>query len=141
MACSATSCGWGSMAIFQSGSGNGGNGNAPTVASDLTIGDSPADLKSSPVLVSFRLTDAESDPVDVAVVYESPSGGLQVPMLLVGNPSLTELASSPGGTVHTFTWDYAAQLTTGSSYVEGLGAAVTLVEGSGQARSPPFAVG
>jgi VCBS repeat protein len=139
----ATSCGLGGAGILSGGSGGGGggSGNAPPVVSDLVVGAGAPDLKTSPVQVSFKLTDAEGDPVGVVLAYLPASGGSPVPMTLVGNPSLSGLASSAAGVTHAFAWDFAAQLPSGASYVVGLNAIVRTASGSSQSLAGPFALG
>jgi hypothetical protein len=113
------SCGSGTLAIFGSGGGGGGGGNAPTVVSDVLVGADATDAKVSPLSFSFKLTDAESNPVDVDVLYTPPGGGTPVPLLLTGTTNLDDLATGPGGVVHVREWDFAAQVASGSAYAAG----------------------
>ena len=92
-----SACGSGTAAIVAGGGGGGGDKNAPTVVSDLVVGATPTDHKTSPVRLSFKLTDAESDVVAVTIGYELPGAGAVVPMLLKGSPSLSALSSGPSG--------------------------------------------
>ena len=134
------SCGSGTLAIL-GGSGGGGGGNAPTVVGDVLVGNGPADAKTSPVAFSFELTDAESNHASVDVFYEPPGGGAPVPVALSGGGSLDDLATSPSGVVHTFGWDFAAQVPTAGSYAQGYRLLVRTRSLSSSAESAVFAIG
>src|SRR5689334_13441596 len=102
----ASGCGGLTAALGALGGGGGGSGNSdtPTTVGDLVIGSDAQDAKVSPLTFSFRLTDAQSDPADVSVLYVPPSG-TPVPAVLAGNTSLSALATSPQGVVHTRQWN------------------------------------
>jgi hypothetical protein len=104
---------------------------SPTLVSDLEV----ALARSSPAVVSFVLTDAESDPADVECSYALD--GTWAPLLLLEGP-LRRLSTSPGGTRHAVRWDFASQL--GSGYREGLAVSVR-VAGGAQASREGVALG
>ncbi len=133
------SCGSGSLTIF--GGGGGGGGGSPTVVSDVLVGADATDAKTSPVTFTFRLTDADSNVVDVDVLYTPPGGGAPVPVLLTGNTNLDDLATSPAGVVHTRQWDFAAQLASAGAFAPGYRLTVRTRNLSSSADSAVFAVG
>src|SRR5688500_6246799 len=83
------------------GSGSGGSG-APPTATVAT----PAGSQRSVVPIDFTLSDAESSVVSIAVEFSANGGATYSPATpAFGNGPLTGLASSPGGTAHTFLWN------------------------------------
>jgi hypothetical protein len=133
-------CGSGTLAIF-GGGGGGGGGNAPPVVGDVLVGADPTDAKTSPVTFTFKITDAESSPVDIDVLYVPPGGGPPVPVLLAGNTNLDQLASSPAGVVHTRQWDFAPQVPSGGAYAPGYRLTVRTRNQGSSADSALFAIG
>jgi hypothetical protein len=94
------------------GSGGGGGGvGAPTgggfVVTQLTaFVNTPAGIRHSTTRIDFYLADNESDPVSILVQVSKDGGatwGTATPAF--GSTALTGLASSPGGTLHTFLWN------------------------------------
>jgi hypothetical protein len=134
-------CGGAIAALGAIGGGGGGHGgNTPTTIGDLSVGTDAADLKATPVSFSFRLTDAQSDPANIAVFYVPPSGS-PVAATLVGNTSLGGLATSPQGVVHVRQWDFASQLSSGAAYGADYRLIVQTVDGASSTESAPFDVG
>ena len=136
-----SACGSGTLSILGSGGGGGGGGGSPTVVGDVLVGADATDAKTSPVEFSFRLTDADSSVADVDVLYTPPGGGAPAAVLLTGNTVLDHLATSPTGVVHSFEWDFAAQLPTGGAYAPGYKLTVRTRNLSSSADSAVFAVG
>ncbi len=134
------SCGSGTLAIL-GGGGGGGGGNAPSVVSDVLVGADATDAKVSPVSFSFKLTDAESNPVDVDVLYTPPGGGASIPLLLTGSTNLDGLAAAPAGVVHVRQWDFAAQVASGGAYAPGYRITVRTRNLASSADSALFAIG
>jgi len=135
------SCGSGTLAIFGSIVGGDDGNHAPPLVSDVLVGADAADARTSPVSFSFRLTDAESNPIDVDVFYLPPGGGAEAPLVLTGNTDLDQLDSSPGGTVHVRVWDFGSQIASGDAYAPGYRIVVRSRAGTSRADSAPFAVG
>src|SRR5262245_60970566 len=106
-ACLASGCGAGVVGAVLSGlhkskGGGGTAANAPPTVSGITLS-----LKRSPGEISFVLTDPESDPLDVEILYSLGSGGGAVPVLMTGpDQDLHGLASSPSGVRHVVLWDF-----------------------------------
>jgi hypothetical protein len=69
----------------------------------------PAGTQSGLILVSYSLTDAESDPCSLQASF-SPDGGATFSPATPGpgGDGMSGLASSPGGTAHTFLWNSVA---------------------------------
>lgn len=139
--CFLGSCGSGTWAILGLGDDGGGGGNAPAVVGDLVVGSDAADARTSPVTIAFALTDTESDPADVDVLFLPPGGGDPVAAALVGDSSLDELATSPAGTVHTRQWEFASQVPTANAFAPGYRILVRTRAGSSIALSNVFDVG
>src|SRR5262245_37669054 len=80
-----SSCGAGTAALVGLLSRKGASkaASAPTVVSDVHPVQGPVGFKTSPLSFSFRLTDAESDPADVEVLYLLP-GESPVLVLVAG---------------------------------------------------------
>jgi len=91
------------------GGGGGGTGGSlpppppgPPVAAVAT----PVGPQHSTVAIDYTLYDAESDPVTIAAAFSTDGGITFSPALpAFGNGSLSGLATSPGGTLHTFLWN------------------------------------
>jgi len=109
--------------------------NAAAQVSDVRF---VGDTTVSPVELEFELTDPESDPVDVAIQV-SVDGGAPVGALLVGNTSLTGLATSPVGVVHRREWDYASQF--GAGRIDQVVLSLSIEGGPSSAASVPETVG
>jgi FG-GAP-like repeat len=133
-------CGSGPGLAFFGLGGSGGSGSAPspTLVSDAQVVSS---TRVSPVSFSFRLSDQDSDAATVTVWYTPPGNGPTAPALLVGAPSLTGMATAPGGVVHVLQWDFAAQLPSGDGYAQGTRLAIRLGDGSSESETPVFDVG
>jgi hypothetical protein len=90
--------------------GGGGSGGSPPgggfVVPQLTaFVSTPAGAQHSNTPVDFYLADPESDPVAIVVELSKDGGATWATATpAYGNGSLTGLASSPGGTLHTFLW-------------------------------------
>ncbi|MEZ6185025.1 MAG: FG-GAP-like repeat-containing protein [Planctomycetota bacterium] len=67
---------------------------------------------SQNIVIGFTLTDAESDPIDVVLQVDSGSGFQTIPASLILSGSLTGLASSPSGVMHTVTWNSGGTFST-----------------------------
>ncbi|MBI3845453.1 MAG: VCBS repeat-containing protein [Planctomycetes bacterium] len=115
----ATGCGSGSAGIVSAiaGSGSGG-GNAPADVSNVEV----AEGRTSPATIRFELTDAESDPVDVSLVFfRKGSSAAEEIANLVADPArgidtqLLALQTSRPGRVHEKLWDFVPQLGPGFS--------------------------
>lgn len=85
------------------------NNSAPSVA--LV---SPPTAGSGDILLSFSLTDEQSDVCSVSFEYSLDGGSTWSPMTLrsassgsIGSGSLSGLSSSPAGEVHSLVWDSA----------------------------------
>lgn len=107
-------CGLGTTAAVVA-AGNDDPENTDPVISDASV----SDTRNSPATIRFRLTDAESDPVNIELLYQLP-GEAEVPMLLVGDTNLKNLAATPTGVVHERYWDFASQLPLGGGYEQGV---------------------
>ena len=138
-----TACGSGTAAIATLIGGGGGKAsNQPILVSDVQIDPAPGNGRAAPISFSFRLTDRESDRASmVEILVVPPDGGPSFPAALVGAPSNASLASSPAGSVHARTWDYASQLSLGSAFAAGYRLEVAVVGGSSRSSSPVFSVG
>ena len=138
-------CGSGTAALAGSSGSSGGSTapqQTPTVLSDLAVGSDPDDLRTSPVEVRFRLTDAESDAADLELGYVPPGGGAPVALALTGpTTNLVGLAATPAGVMHTRQWDFAAQLPTGTSHAPGYVVVASVTGGTGTATSPVVVLG
>jgi hypothetical protein len=85
------------------GSGEGG---LPVASTPTAIVSTPAGVQTFVVAVGFLLTDAESDPADVAVSYSTDGGATWLPATAdFSNGPLTGLSTSPFGAAHVFLWD------------------------------------
>lgn len=111
-------CGIGTVAVMSSSSDDDPVNSDPVV-SDASI----TETRTSPATIRFQLTDAESDPVNVELLYQL-SGGTKLPMLLTGQTNLQNLAASSNGVFHTRYWDFAAQLPGGGAYEQGVSVTV-----------------
>src|SRR5262249_28009039 len=97
--------------------------------------------RASPLAFSFRLTDRESDDVDVQILVVPPGGGPPFAAALVGSPSGAGLASSPSGTVHARQGDYPSQLASGSGLASGFRLQVVTAGAAATSESEVFSVG
>ena len=111
-------CGIGTIAVTSTSSDDDPTNSDPVV-SDASI----TETRTSPATIRFQLTDAESDPVNVELLYQLP-GGPRLPMLLTGDTNLQNLAASSTGVFHTRYWDFAAQLPDGGAYQQGVSVTV-----------------
>ncbi|HLU37751.1 MAG TPA: VCBS repeat-containing protein, partial [Planctomycetota bacterium] len=68
-------------------------------------------------------------------------GGPPQPLLVGGSSALEGLATSPAGEVHTFAWDFAAQLAAGAGRTTGVRVQVTVREGGSEAGTPELILG
>ncbi len=100
-----------SVALATSCSGDDDDGDVfafgtPAVVQALGV----TDARSSPATVTLVLADAEDQPTRVVLEYFEPGSATPKTLTLVGAPSLASLAAAAGGTVHTFQWDFVADL-------------------------------
>ena len=102
---------------------NRGGGGASTVVSGVTV----TGTRQSPAMVSFSLADAESDPASVQLVFFTVGVATPTVLTLQGAPSLTNLATSAGGTTFNFQWEFGADV--GSGFQEGVEVRVNIVDG------------
>jgi hypothetical protein len=92
--------------------------NAPYLTVTRPIPTGNANFYSSPVIldnptisISYTLFDPEGDPVRfIRAFYSSNGGGQWFPATPAAGTATTNLAASPSGTVHTFTWQAEADL-------------------------------
>ncbi|MHC5022021.1 MAG: NHL domain-containing protein, partial [Planctomycetota bacterium] len=86
----------------------GGGGGTPTSVNVTT----PAGNQSNNVALSYLLIDAESNSAGITVEYRFNAGAWTPASESVGPPSegLAGLATSPGGTAHTFVWNSFADV-------------------------------
>lgn len=113
---------------------SGGSGNSPTVVSGVRV----TDARRSPAAIHFVLTDRESDPAEVEIVFLTPGSSRPLPVLLTGDQELRELPTSPQGKPHVRLWDFERQLGDGS-FREGL--TVRVRSGSAVAEDDAARVG
>ncbi len=103
-------------------SSSSGGSNQGAVVSDVEVGFA----ETSPALIQFRLTDVDSTPADVTILFalhgqdpcppDVPAGEIPVLLQRGKNPcggelievTLTDLLTSPGGVLHKKLWDFAA---------------------------------
>ena len=93
-----------------------GSSTAPCAALVRPIATKNANFFSTPVVLSdqliavpYRLVDAESAPVGrIAVQYSLDGGGRWLPAVAAPGTQTTNLATSPAGVEHVFTWDTLA---------------------------------
>src|SRR5690606_35541164 len=109
----------------------------PAMVSDVQAVGS---VRTPPVSFSFRLTDVASRPATVDLAF-SLDGGPPQPLLVGGSSALEGLATSPAGEVHTFAWDFAAQLAAGAGRTTGVRVQVTVREGGSEAGTPELILG
>jgi len=89
-------------------SGSGG-GALPVYSTPTAFMTTPVGVQHSVVPIDFTVTDAESDPFSMTVLFSTDGGVTFNPATPAsGNGGLTGLPSSPGGTTHTFLWDSVA---------------------------------
>ena len=119
----------GAIAASEDSSGSAGN-SEPSIRSFTT-----AATKLSPLELSFTLVDPESDPLDVTLELEHPTGAQRRALTLVGDTDLAGLAASPTtGTTHVRSWDFASDLGT-NARVEDVHLILTIVGGRGTVRA------
>lgn len=104
---------FGIVALSEDG---GGSKSSPPVVGFVEVTDTKrfSRPRISPAVVRFRLTDGESDPVDVEILAVPPAAvdpsRAPKPVLLTGDdPNLVGLDSSPEGVIHEKAWDFAEQ--------------------------------
>ncbi|MEW6744287.1 MAG: FG-GAP-like repeat-containing protein [Planctomycetota bacterium] len=114
-------CGSGTVAIIEasSGDGGGGQGNQLTEVRELWLEDPD---RESPATIRWVLADQESDRADVAVLVIP---GLGESEELVPGGTLTALSTSPQGTQHSLSWEYAARF--GNEYTPDVSIAVRVL--------------
>jgi hypothetical protein len=82
--------------------------NSANTAPSLTI-TTPAGVQSGLVLVSYSLADAQSDPCLLQTSFSTDGGTVFSPATPgPGGEGVSGLASTPGGTAHTFLWNSVA---------------------------------
>jgi hypothetical protein len=137
------SCGGatGALIAFLSSGKPSAGGASPGLVSDVRPVASSLGFKTSPLSFAFRLTDSESSPAEVEVLYTLPGAAGPVPVLLSGDTNLSGLSTSPGGVEHQRLWDFAGQLPGGGALVAGVELVVRLTDGSSVSSSQPFALG
>jgi hypothetical protein len=88
------------------GNGGGGGGPLPVFSTPTAFVTTPLGTRHSVIPISYTITDAESDAATITVFYSTDGGANFLPATpAFGNGPLTGLATSPGGTAHTFLWD------------------------------------
>lgn len=91
------------------GGGGGGAGALPVFSYPTAFVSTPVGVQRSIVPIDFTVTDAESDPISITIQFSTDGGAVfNTATPAYGNGSLTGLASTPGGTIHTFLWDSVA---------------------------------
>ncbi|RPH40771.1 MAG: hypothetical protein EHM91_10745, partial [Planctomycetota bacterium] len=86
--------------------GGGGSGAAGPGAPPTATATTPPGSQRSVVPIDFMLIDAESNAVSIFVEFSVDGGASYAPATAAfGNGVTTGLASSPGGTAHTFLWN------------------------------------
>ncbi|MCU0723410.1 MAG: hypothetical protein MUC63_07325, partial [Planctomycetes bacterium] len=94
----------------------------------------PARETATTVSVGFRLTDPDGDPCGVVVAY-STDGTIYLPATAgAGGSGTSGLSSGAGGTDHTFTWDWTADL--GAGLHQGVTVSITPTDEKGLAGAP-----
>jgi len=119
-------------------------------ATDTAYFFSSAECLTSPVSIPYTLYDEQSDPApSIVPQYSLVGGGHWLPATEgPGGDGTTDLAASPEGTPHTFSWDYAADTTLPASAVFRITvshqapdhAGQPIQNGSLSAVSPPFRI-
>lgn len=93
------------------------------------------------VVIPYRLTDSNSDPVDIIVEYQSGNSGYLTADKTAISEGTAGLASSQAGTDHTFIWDIAAQL--GIANYDNLSIRITpgdAFDNGSPVETPPFSI-
>lgn len=107
--CGATQDASGSRVLIGSGTAAAGSGQAP-----VAVLDAPVRPIAGPVLVSWAVADAESDPVSVFFEVSADDGQTWRPLTpavaLAGHEGTSGLSTTPLGVTHRLGWDPSADL-------------------------------
>ena len=149
--CLLTGCGVGTAGIVAAVVGNSGGSSSSAVVvgvADLQLV-GLCSTESSPAIITFRLTDAQSRPATVRIQYRDPADNQlrDVQLIAVNNTvdcdgntvntdtNLTDLATSPTGVLHVKAWNFGGQL--GPMPVVNVSVQIVVVDGGGNPLGQP----
>ena len=93
------------VGLSASDGSTGGLRNSPVEVRELSI--DPIDAKTSPVEISFKIYDEESDSANIEIFYFRPNSEAAIQTNVIGQ--LENLSTSPDGVTYRRDWDFASQ--------------------------------